>query len=406
MQAGYTNGTHRLIPPQETLKRIQPHLQACGITRLAEITGLDVNMGVPTYSAVRPTGLVLQTANGKGLTHANAKVSALMEAIEFYHAEQPQTAVLRQASHQELQAEGLAVIHPDQLNGRSDTYFSDQYRLAWTEGEDLLTGKAIWLPASAAYFCEPTLYRTTTNGLASGNHLLEATLHALYELIERHAVSGLAVNGRLQIQQQCHIIDPNTINNTQLQTVIQTIIANDNKIVLLWIKNELSIPTVAAFLLNQNAHSTVATFNSGYGSHLNPAIAASRAITEAVQSRLTMIQGAREDIVSQSVFRQQYTQSSKAYRYFLALEPTATWDEATEVPPPQSSPTWGGSKLPLAVGESQQLNNLQTCYNHLLLILNKSGHKTIFRVQLTQPRFNIPVVKVIIPSLKFNRVLF
>ncbi|MEM7112438.1 MAG: YcaO-like family protein [Chloroflexota bacterium] len=392
MQATYTNGTHRLISPKETLTRIQPHLQACGITRLAEISGLDVNMGIPTFSAIRPSGLLLQTANGKGLTADNAKVSALMEAIEFFHAEQPQANALRYTSYQELKETQQTVIHPDQLGNRAATYFSEKYRLAWTKGENLQTGDAVWLPASAAYFCEPTLYHTTTNGLASGNHLLEATLHGLYELIERHVVSTLDVNGRLQIQQQCQIIDPGTIAHPRLQQVIQAIMTNSNKLILLWIKNEFLVPTVAAFLLNLNPHSAIATFNSGYGAHLDPLVAASRAITEAVQSRLTMIQGAREDIMTQPVFRQQYTQSSAAYQYFMALEPTAAWDEVAST---------GHSEWDL-----RNRVNLQTCYNHLVATLKKIGHKTIFRVQLTQPRFNIPVVKVIIPSLKFNRALF
>jgi ribosomal protein S12 methylthiotransferase accessory factor len=38
---GYKTGTHRLVSPAETLARVQPLLPKMGITRLANVTGLD-----------------------------------------------------------------------------------------------------------------------------------------------------------------------------------------------------------------------------------------------------------------------------------------------------------------------------------------------------------------------------
>src|SRR5207342_3012832 len=88
---GYQRGTHRLVAPVDTLERIRPHLATFGITRCADITGLD-SIGIPVYVAVRAQGRVLQTSNGKGLTHVDALVSAQMEAIEHWHAENPVAA--------------------------------------------------------------------------------------------------------------------------------------------------------------------------------------------------------------------------------------------------------------------------------------------------------------------------
>ena len=58
----------------------------------------------------------------------------------------------------------------------------------WVQGKNLLTNEEVWLPASAAYDCtsrsSPFLYRLGTNGLASGNHLLEAnTARTLRKLL-------------------------------------------------------------------------------------------------------------------------------------------------------------------------------------------------------------------------------
>jgi ribosomal protein S12 methylthiotransferase accessory factor YcaO len=50
-----------------------------GITRLANITGLD-RLGIPTWCAIRPICKQVQVTNGKGITHAAAKVEAFLKA--------------------------------------------------------------------------------------------------------------------------------------------------------------------------------------------------------------------------------------------------------------------------------------------------------------------------------------
>ena len=42
----YRRGTHRTVDPATTLARAQPHLASMGITRVANVTGLD-RIGVP-----------------------------------------------------------------------------------------------------------------------------------------------------------------------------------------------------------------------------------------------------------------------------------------------------------------------------------------------------------------------
>src|SRR3546814_2461200 len=79
-----------------------------GITRAADITGLD-RLGIPTWCAVRPGALQTQISNGKGLTHAAAKASALMEAIEHFHAETIAVETVR-ASHDEMRRRGMTCV--------------------------------------------------------------------------------------------------------------------------------------------------------------------------------------------------------------------------------------------------------------------------------------------------------
>lgn len=382
----YTQGTHRLLTPEQTLDQITPHLTACGITRCAAITGLDVDLGVSTYCAIRPQGRVLQTANGKGLSAISAKVSALMEAIELYHAENPSLDRLQKATRNTLTQTGRSVIRPPQLPAYSQQFFTDDYVTAWVEGEALLTQTACWLPASAVYFYEPSLYRTSTNGLASGNHLVEATLHALFELIERDAIAALEVDGRLKIKERCRVIDLKSIPNEQLQNILHKIEHAQSKLVLLWVPSCISVHTIWAILLNKAPFSSLSTLNAGCGTHFDLNVAAARAITEAIQSRLTLIHGARDDIITKPVYRAADPATSPAYQYFDQLSSNASWEAvATQVR--YHSP------------------DLQATYNDLLAALAMAGHDQILRIELTKPEFALPVVKVIVPSLQFNRKL-
>jgi ribosomal protein S12 methylthiotransferase accessory factor YcaO len=75
----YRKGTHRTCDPLETVRRYEPVAPVIGLTRLANITGLDV-IGIPVWVGIRPNSRGLSTSQGKGLTDAAAKASALMES--------------------------------------------------------------------------------------------------------------------------------------------------------------------------------------------------------------------------------------------------------------------------------------------------------------------------------------
>ena len=98
---GYHFGTRREVAPAETLRRIRPLLRRAGITRLADVTGLDW-IGIPVYQAIRPNSRNLSVAQGKGLTRTQAKVSALMESLESFHAERIEYQTSLRASVSEL----------------------------------------------------------------------------------------------------------------------------------------------------------------------------------------------------------------------------------------------------------------------------------------------------------------
>ena len=78
----YKDGTHRARTPEETLAQVQKLFPVFGITRLANVTGLDV-IGIPVVMAVRPNARSLSVSQGKGLTLAAAKVSRLRDIFNL-----------------------------------------------------------------------------------------------------------------------------------------------------------------------------------------------------------------------------------------------------------------------------------------------------------------------------------
>ena len=386
----FTEGTHRLCAPEQTLARVAPLLERCGITRIAELTRLDVELGVPTYAAIRPRGSTMQTSAGKGLTAAAAKVSAVMEAIELEHAERPEHARLLRASAAELRARGLEPRRPGRHE--ADRIFHDGPArvLDWVEGRELISGAQVWLPACAAYFIEPTIYRTTTNGLASGNHLVEASLHALYELLERDAISGLVEAGALVVEGRARVVDAATIEDRQLATIISKIRAADIQLVLLWVPAQAPVHVFWAALLDHRPGRASTALVTGSGAHLDLRVAAARAITEAVQSRLTIVQATRDDLAGRASFSREALGPGPASRFFSELPADASWAELARLGPRSAS---------LAAGLDARLDAL-------LGALADAGHEQVLRVELTRPELGVPVAKLIVPSLRFCRVLF
>jgi ribosomal protein S12 methylthiotransferase accessory factor len=382
----YRAGTHRLLPPEETLARLSPRLADFGITRCADVTRLDADLGMPVYVAIRPRGRVLQSSAGKGLSVAAAKVSALMEAVELDVAERPDPARLRRASRAELLSEGARADALPEWVAASKRFFGDRYRIDWVEADDLLGGGTVWLPAGAAFFCEPTPCRTNTNGLASGNHLVEATLHGLYEVIERDATSRLVDGERISLARGARVIDPASVEDPLLWPVLEKIGRAETKTVILELTSGLAVPTYWVLLLNRRPFAGISTLNAGFGTHLDATVALSRALSEAVQSRLTMIHGSRDDIVTKPAYTRQVEGApadtgGAAFRFFDDLRPSA----------PADASTYEG--------------DFPTALAALLALAREAGHDRIYRVDLGCSAPGLSVVKVIAPSMRYDGIV-
>ena len=118
-----------------------------------------------------------------------------MEAIELFHAEEPVGRAV-DASFLEL-SENARVVRPGLLSG-GEISLPDRTRIRWIEGYDLLARETCWVPWDVVHTDYTLLTRhnieqhhfvTGSNGLASGNHLVEAVSSAICDLVERDAVA-------------------------------------------------------------------------------------------------------------------------------------------------------------------------------------------------------------------------
>lgn len=370
------HGTERCMRPQETLDMIRAHLPALGITRCADVTGLDF-LGVPVYSAVRPQGALFQLSFGKGIDTVSAQVSALMEAAELFHYENP-PPTLRRASAASLKSEGSHFVSPRDLPQFIDSYFNDDFLIDWCPATDLIADKECWLPASAACIADAMLHEISTNGLASGNHPVEATLHAINELVERAAIASVVPQQRLDLSAS-RAVDLNTVDNEDVRRLCEAVQSKGLKVVLLQVESCIPVHTFWCVLLDENPYATASTTNMGWGTHRNPSVAATRAITEAAQSRLSFIYGGREDFARKQAYRND-NGAQRIRERFLSIVGDTSWDKFVD----------------------SSANDLMEDYRWTLQELAQAGFEHVYRVDLSRAPYDVPVVKVVIPGLAAN----
>ena len=193
----YFEGTHRVIAPKKTIEINQEKLKTAGITRIADITDLD-RIGLPIYTAIRPTAQEggVSIYGGKGISKDHAKASAMMEGFERYSAERQDNDEVIVASVSEISEFG-EFIEPKSLNLPKELERKgiDDLKLEWNLAHDLISNKDYYVPTNAIFHPYThendvnSLFKSNTNGLASGNILEEAILHGMFEVIERDAWS-------------------------------------------------------------------------------------------------------------------------------------------------------------------------------------------------------------------------
>ena len=368
----YKTDTHRAFSPEETLDRIAPKMELAGITRVADITNLD-RIGIPVFSSIRPAADkgAISVYNGKGATPAEARVSAMMEGIERYSAEVHERVLLVETCSK-LASETNAV-DPRDLILPQDA--NPDMAIPWVEGYDLIRREEVMVPASGVFHPMPPnypqLFRTNTNGLASGNVLEEAVFHGLSEVIERDAWSLVEAAKRTGPR-------VTEVEDGLAAGLIEKFAAAEVNVLIKDITSDVGVPTIAAasddLRLKDPALLTI-----GMGTHTSAQVAVLRALTEVAQSRLTQIHGAREDTTTAD-FRRQigYDRTKRLNRHWFGDSETRPFSEI----------------------KSQDSEDFLDDINLMLKRLEEAGMDRAIVVDLSREEIGVPVVRVMVPGLE------
>lgn len=359
-------GTHRTATLEQTWKRFAPAAKRAGITRIADLTGLDT-LGVPVFAAIRPRGKSLSAQQGKGLTPLAAKVSALMESLETWTAEEAVPTV--RGSMRALKGRIADVQRLPRPRGRLDQSAS----LDWVRGCELGTNREVLVPLQSvtldATFTRPPRFDISSNGLASGNVLVEAVLHGLCEVLERDAEAAWRRSGG----DRRVVLD--TITDPACRALVATIVAAGARVFVWDLGSDAGLCAIGAAIMEDPTEPAWRTlgFYQGFGAHMEPAIAIARALTEAAQTRLTYIAGARDDFFPEDYARATDTE--------LLLD---LWERLA-----------GPCDDPVDYADLTRLES-RSLGDALEQLVELNG--PVLAVDLTHPKLKVPVVKVLVPG--------
>ncbi|GAA1973211.1 YcaO-like family protein [Amycolatopsis minnesotensis] len=365
-----------MCDPEQTLRRIRPLLPRMGITRLADVTWLD-DIGVPVYQAVRPNSYLMSVSQGKGLSRAHAIVSAAMESIESWHAERVGEGDLVATAGE---VEPDLAYRLDELTLAPRHYLNPAAKLRWTRARHLLGGEETLVPTDVLDLdgritdrWRPPLFVKSSNGLASGNILDEAVLHGLYEVIERDALTR-AGNGPVR-----HLVDSRTVDGESGELFRRLRDAGVDAAADL-LPSPTGLPCFRARIISDSFPVVFV----GMGCHFDRDVALCRALTEAVQSRVTTIAGTRDDVTGDRFVRAEGISSGRVSRPDLAQ--------------------WSTGDVPLSFVDVESRRHGTIAEDLRLageLVQAHTGRDPLV-VDHTRPDIGIPVARVVCPGLVFN----
>jgi bacteriocin biosynthesis cyclodehydratase domain-containing protein len=328
------------------------------------------------------------TSGGKGTTADASRAGALAEALErsssVYRGDEPYIL----AAFEELPN----AVHPNSVHLYSDTQlarmdalwasgdlglapdlcefvprsFDTHAPVHWTDFTVLGTEETRLLPASVTWIGHPDSrgyrYSACSNGLAAGNSLNEAVLQSLLELVERDSVG-------LWWYPRCHRpgIDLDAIDDPRVTTARKMVELPGHVTWVLDLTSDFGVPVCVALSAREDGSGIL----FGTGSHLDPILAITRALTEMAQ----MVKGWEE--ISEHLRNEQ--------RWFDSVTlQTDPWLAPTHLVPVQSSPTYA---------------SIGSALESLVARLDSAGLEVLVK-DFTRRDIGLPVVRTFVPGLR------
>jgi ribosomal protein S12 methylthiotransferase accessory factor len=380
------SSSFRSVAPEDTLQRVMPMAERLGITRVTDTTRLD-RIGIPVYCSIRPDAIPgsLCVSAGKGLRHIEAKVGAVMEGIEMALAEYGRSHVQSFPATPRDVFDGAT--RPDAILDfcpRLETRIPLDLPIDGVDAEEIFSGARAVIPAELVFLPYPqihggtSLFGPSSNGLASGNSLNEATLHGLAEVIERD------INSFHSVRDDSRLVLPETCP-PHVAEVFEKVAAAGLVLHMRYRPNPFGLPHFSAAISDPD-HEDPLFVNGGTACHLSPAISAVRTVCEAVQSRLSFIHGGRDDLAER---HRRYAGLTAAERLKRARNTVANYsrvknaiafDDITDQTPPEAT--------------------IEACLERFRELLAAEGIHHVFRVVLSGPEDPVVIVKIVVPHLE------
>ena len=303
------DGGYRIHPPEETQRKLESQISP--LTGIVGAIQSNLPAGFPawaqSYTAIGICGRRsfhkgragrLRSAGGKGVLPAQARVSALAEAIERYSGEFQGDEALVSASYRALAGEA---IHPntcmlfsesqyavrDEINAGESALetipepLDETAEIEWCPVWPLDGGAVRYLPATYCFYDageEGARFASAdSNGCAAGACREEAILQGFLELVERDAVAMWWYN---------RVRRPPVELASFQQSFFDEMVAYHRSINrdvwVLDLTTDLRIPVFAA--VSRRTDKNAEDILIGFGAHLDARIGIQRALTEVNQS--------------------------------------------------------------------------------------------------------------------------
>ncbi|HUI87207.1 MAG TPA: YcaO-like family protein [Anaerolineales bacterium] len=251
----------------------------------------------PVYASVilqgghYPNGhtLVPRICGGSGFTPDEARIRAYGEAAERYCAALYDEQKLQLASRQHIGGNATSphsfVLYSKEqylLPGFEYRPFLDDSQVNWVEGFSLTHQKPVFVPAAFVYLPywptggETAIGLATSTGLACGASLLEATLRALMEVVERDAIMHMWL-----LQHAGRRIEANTCQSDRVKQFVTS--TEHGALRLFDITTDLEVPTRFALLTDMYRGRSLVS--CGAATDWDASAAEEKAVREAVVLR-------------------------------------------------------------------------------------------------------------------------
>jgi ribosomal protein S12 methylthiotransferase accessory factor len=332
---------------------------------------------------------------GAGLTAAAARAAAIGETIERYCSAAYDERANFRLSYEAIVDGGLAATPPATFALHSEAQyrrpgfmlqpFTPERTISWVPGLSLVHDRQVLAPACLVHM--PFRYRDpgdliafgVSSGLSCREHLVEACLGGLYEVVERDAIMCMWMN-RLPMPRLT--AEP---GSWLARVLAERFAPSGLEICLNDITTDLGIPVVFARLIDHRNDRLAVSV--GASANLDPTLAAVKALMEAAQVRLWLKllrreppRAYREDFSDVITFEDHV----RLYASPERIADVAFLNSAREVAAPSPPPA-----------------DPQSALRRCLDALAARGHDVI-AVELTTPdvaELGLHVVKVLVPGL-------